>query len=1472
MPKLNRIRLGNIVYNNHKNIIGDETINLHEESSLLRMENGGGKSVMTQLLLAPYISGRLRNFPNRKFADYFQDRKPSILMQEWKLDDEAGYFLVGMVLRKKTSIRKDESEQEENSRLDFYTFIAEYESPADPLVLDHYPILIHENNRPGYISFQDFKVYLDNLGKSYPQSFRLFNMNTSGMPTRFASKLAELGIEQIEWDQMRAFNQDESGLSTLADTNNTELKLLSNTLLPAIGRKLDAQSGADHLETFRAAIRSYTEMMLKNANIYEKKAQREAFLEMLLELEPIARSLEEADRQRLNELGKLNSFSNSLFNADILIASNIEQENSLVTSGQQEKIAIQCEIYSQNYYKTEEELETLKDIMDDLQNLIDEKNYELALAEEKLHLHKLALYWEKTEEEKSEIAALNTRIESAKKSAGELQEELSQVGFSLNRLLTQRILETENLKTKIEKEIANLRQEKTQAQQELAAGNKNISELDIRMGGLNQILKSYEKQEKEFCSQQQYSIAHSLTFYEDEAVLENVVKEFETAKENAIKKQEEISHQIKIEEEQQEKQQSRLTTCKVSAAELKGSLNEKKKLVEKNESLLSRKREIAHDLMFKETEIEDQIFQDEKLKAQLERREKELDYSISDEHEQISFLKRQIENLETGCDLDVPEPVADVLSEMGLSLLKGSEMLKASRMSVANKLKVLANHPFIPYSLVLPQNRIGEFVKELEERNIYTSSILPIVARESLNVKKGQDVSDQDGSVRFYLHYNSSLIEEEKLNALLEQERRKLVREEESLETLNLQKQQAVEQKKWIEEHPLTLSDFNRSLKERDDLLEKVQTNLDEQNQLQAELTRLKNELNLLKKELKAAEKVVEKAKKAYGDAASLHQLFQQAAVSWYELEQLQNQKEGLLKKRNQLNVQIGRFDEQIEAENKDISLQKNNLDNLKKELDKYKNYQSEIVIAQSQPVLEARFKALFAKLENTELSDLNNRLTKAQNRLQSSEKLLKKQMSKGMPKDDSWKSIKVSEEEIEDQNDGIKKIETAIRSLENEQNDHKISKNTLQIDMENFLNRIEELSGKREPKAKKETRSMNLQPELDRIDLLIKEAEEAAKNLKERKVAFSTLKSRTDVQLRESGETEFVEMPLYELAELSEQEAADKFENLKVGFEQSLSAKKRHSKLLSDRLTKEKAKLNDKEDEDLAGALNALLELVSQPSMFASQLEMKSELLKTLLDKIDNDLKNVEQARTEAEAMLYDYVRKVHQQLNLIDRDTTIQLRNRSRKMLNITQPDWNEHEALYKDRVHEFLTDIIVQATKRPETIDEILARQIQLNTLYNAVVNLSRISISLYKIEENGETRIAWHDAGKTSGAEGFLCAFTVVAAVLAYQRRDETGMISGSKKSSVMLMDNPFAKAHSPHIIKALMQMCKVMHIQFVAFSAVENSAILNAFNTIYSLRLVPRNDGRNHLLVESLHKKEDEVRNLETIEIHVDEID
>lgn len=93
MSKINAVRLINLNYNNNAIRISDETFRFHGESTLLSLQNGGGKSVLVQMMIAPFVHRRYRNTEDRPFASYFTTNKPTFILVEWKLDQEQGMCL-----------------------------------------------------------------------------------------------------------------------------------------------------------------------------------------------------------------------------------------------------------------------------------------------------------------------------------------------------------------------------------------------------------------------------------------------------------------------------------------------------------------------------------------------------------------------------------------------------------------------------------------------------------------------------------------------------------------------------------------------------------------------------------------------------------------------------------------------------------------------------------------------------------------------------------------------------------------------------------------------------------------------------------------------------------------------------------------------------------------------------------------------------------------------------------------------------------------------------------------------------------------------------------------------------------------------------------------------------------------------------------------------------------------------------------
>ena len=110
MSKINAVRLINVNYNNNANRISDEILYFNGESTLISLQNGGGKSVLVQMLTAPFVHSRYRNAKDRPFESYFTTAKPSFILVEWALDQGAGYVLTGLMVRKAQDMQEESKE------------------------------------------------------------------------------------------------------------------------------------------------------------------------------------------------------------------------------------------------------------------------------------------------------------------------------------------------------------------------------------------------------------------------------------------------------------------------------------------------------------------------------------------------------------------------------------------------------------------------------------------------------------------------------------------------------------------------------------------------------------------------------------------------------------------------------------------------------------------------------------------------------------------------------------------------------------------------------------------------------------------------------------------------------------------------------------------------------------------------------------------------------------------------------------------------------------------------------------------------------------------------------------------------------------------------------------------------------------------------------------------------------------------
>jgi len=106
-----------------------------------------------------------------------------------------------------------------------------------------------------------------------------------------------------------------------------------------------------------------------------------------------------------------------------------------------------------------------------------------------------------------------------------------------------------------------------------------------------------------------------------------------------------------------------------------------------------------------------------------------------------------------------------------------------------------------------------------------------------------------------------------------------------------------------------------------------------------------------------------------------------------------------------------------------------------------------------------------------------------------------------------------------------------------------------------------------------------------------------------------------------------------------------------------------------------------------------------------------------------------------------------------------------------------------------------------------------------LLNQLIGTGKIPISVYKIDLNEKNSglKKWEDAiSENSDGEKFVVFFTLVSVLISYTR-DATvrRMSEGSfKESKVIIMDNPFGKTSSEHLLKAIIDIAGTFNIPSV----------------------------------------------------------
>lgn len=1477
MSKINAVRFINLNYNNNAMKINDECMQFSGKSTLLSLRNGGGKTVLVQMMTAPFVHRGKQKTKDRPFESYFTTAKPSFILVEWLLDGGAGYVLTGLMVRKNQEIS-----EEKTDALEMMAIISEYKEPCMQDI-HHLPVVEQNEKTMKLKSYNSCRKLFEDYKKDKKISFFCYDMSSPAQSRQYFYKLMEYQINYKEWETIiRKVNVKESGLSELFSDCRTEKELIEKWFLEAVESKLNKEE--NKVKNFQEIFEKYAG---KYKNIKEQLKRRDA----------IQKFKEAAEEIQINAEDFLVKEGEKA-EQEKVIAAFIARLNVLY-----EEAEIERERQEEGRKKLQEELEFLK--YEQLSCEFHEKNREkrnhasnremIDLEKEsllrkqekiqkKVHVFLCAKQQEMVNEDKQEWEIRKEKAAISRTKEENLEPERNRIGGQLSGYYEYRLSDNKEKQEAIKKQKLQIRKDISQQRDILNEYREKTKKITESKGSFRSLVRGYDNIEIKYNSNYKENLSRNILGVYEAGMLDikqemydkeqkKSIQENKEQKEKSENTTEAIHRTERAIEEKREKYFQKDSDIKQAKKEKKGyeqELEERKdilKYLELPEEKLFAREEILHKAKIKMQELSSR-------RRTLEKKE--------------DALQKEYKLLVSGRVMELPDNLKEEFEKLDVPVVYGMEWLKKNGFTEKKNKEIVSQNPFLPYALILTRQEL----KKLAERNgeTYTSFPVPIIEREnleSIKLDRTQSfVKMQD--IHFYILFNENLLDEEKMEIMIEQKQKDIadIREtmqickneyEDYFHRFDVIKRQAVTKENWDK----IQKKLQKLEKEKEDIFQNIQQARDTKQSL-------KKNFEILQKTLRELEKKIESQAARQRAFKELRTAYAEYEENNKKLQEYEREEERLENRQHLTEEKIS----QLEENYRELSGQENSLfreeESIQNSCQKFAAYKEinrnvkagkllgvdstlrtdnnsgvKIIPSEAEVLkLEARYEAVTADISQ-ELKELELEEEKALTRYHKSFGELRELCQKYNLKNSEWQNIiydkreqLYQEAELEDYD---KKIERKANLLNEE--DKKIG--ILNSQLEGILKQIVSECGKGNPLEEEKISQKDLESAKNQTKYQLSELE--------RKIAFSEKaiqKYRENLTALSEYNNFSADEEIHfeqDFKKMSEKELRDFKGMLIRDYNDIIRCVQKCRETLAQTLNKI-VRQEAFQDASYKTPLENMLKVCDDAAKVLRQLNITLESYDSLMKQLEVDISLVETEKKNVTELLEDYVQNIHKNLEKIGRNSTIKIREKSIKMLKVILPVWEDNEKLYSLRLSDLVDEITeegIRLFENNENAQEYIGRKVTSKNLYDTVVGTGNVQIQLYKIEEQREQQISWNQVAKNSGGEGFLSAFVILSSLLDYMRKDDSDIFMDKNEGKVLLMDNPFAQTNAEHLLKPLMNLADKTNTQLICLTGLGGESIYNRFDNIYVLNLIEAHlrNGIQYLRPE--HKKGEEVK-VETI--------
>ena len=253
---------------------------------------------------------------------------------------------------------------------------------------------------------------------------------------------------------------------------------------------------------------------------------------------------------------------------------------------------------------------------------------------------------------------------------------------------------------------------------------------------------------------------------------------------------------------------------------------------------------------------------------------------------------------------------------------------------------------------------------------------------------------------------------------------------------------------------------------------------------------------------------------------------------------------------------------------------------------------------------------------------------------------------------------------------------------------------------------------------------------------------------------------------------------------------------------------------------------------------------------------EKMTEIIMKIIKVAEDDKRESDIELQTFLSHLMTYVKSVAAELPTIQSKTKITVDDQVRQIFVFDIPEWDEEGAKLGLRNYIDATILYYEKESLHEDVNEEVLRKslferLSVMRLLEVVMDEQSIKIKCRKVTNDmkiNKAPMTWESSNKWSGGEKWSKNMTLFLSILNYLAEKKQHLSPNQKRQRSVILDNPFGKASSEHVLKPVFMIAEKLGFQIIALTAhAEGKFISEFFPVVYSCRLRKTKDPSKQIM-------------------------